>query len=97
MMRAKPELPGQPDDTVNPVDKRQQILDAATRVFLQRGYGETSMERVAQESASARRTLYNQFKSKEALFEAMTERIWSSFPVFDITRDEVTLSDPRAA
>ena len=84
------------DDTTGSADKRQQILDAATRVFLQRGYGETSMDRVAQESGAARRTLYNQFKSKEALFEAMIERIWSSFPVFDITRDAVSLSDPRA-
>jgi len=85
-----------PDEPSGSADKRQQILDAATRVFLQRGYGETSMDRVAQESGAARRTLYNQFKSKEALFEAMIERIWSSFPVFDITRDEAALSDPRA-
>lgn len=76
-------------------DKRQQILDAATRVFLARGYGETSMDRVAQESGAARRTLYNQFKSKEALFEAMVARIWSGFPVLDITRTEAALSDPR--
>lgn len=83
------------DDSTVAADKRQQILDAATRVFLARGYGETSMERVAQESGAARRTLYNQFKSKEALFEAMVAQVWSSFPVFDITRDETSLNDPR--
>lgn len=53
------------------------------------------MDRVAQESGAARRTLYNQFESKEALFEAMTARIWASFPVFDITRDESSLKDPK--
>lgn len=75
--------------------KRDQILEAATRVFLSRGYEGTSMDRVAEESGAARRTLYNQFESKEALFEAMTARIWASFPVFDITRDESSLKDPR--
>lgn len=83
------------DESVGQADKRQKILDAATRVFLARGYGETSMDRVAQESGAARRTLYNQFKSKEALFEAMVARIWSGFPVIDITRDEASLTDPR--
>ncbi|KGC20238.1 TetR/AcrR family transcriptional regulator [Burkholderia gladioli] len=75
--------------------KRDQILDAATRVFLQHGYEGTSMDRVAAESNAARRTLYNQFDGKEALFEAMTARIWASFPVFDITRDEESLRDPK--
>lgn len=75
--------------------KREQILDAATRVFLQHGYGGTSMDRVAAESGAARRTLYNQFESKEALFEAMIARIWANFPVFDITRDEASLRDPK--
>ena len=75
--------------------KRDQILDAATRVFLQHGYEGTSMDRVATESGAARRTLYNQFENKEALFDAMTARIWTSFPVFDITRDEESLRDPK--
>lgn len=75
--------------------KRDQILDAATRVFLQHGYEGTSMDRVATESGAARRTLYNQFENKEALFDAMTARIWNSFPVFDITRDEESLRDPK--
>jgi AcrR family transcriptional regulator len=76
--------------------KREQILQAATAVFLESGYEGTSMERVAAASGAARRTLYNQFHSKEALFEAITMRVWASFPVFDITRDETALRDPRA-
>ncbi|AZE52170.1 Transcriptional regulator, AcrR family [Pseudomonas chlororaphis] len=75
--------------------KREQILDAATRVFLQYGYEGASMDQVAVESGAARRTLYNQFESKEALFEAMIARIWASFPVFDITQDEESLQDPK--
>lgn len=95
MTKAKAAPVATTDESVGQADKRQKILDAATRVFLARGYGETSMDRVAQESGAARRTLYNQFKSKEALFEAMVARIWSGFPVIDITRDEASLTDPR--
>lgn len=75
--------------------KREQILAAATQVFLEHGYEGASMDRVAAASGAARRTLYNQFHSKEALFEAMTARVWASFPVFDITRDQASLRDPR--
>lgn len=85
-----------PDTPAGIPTKRDRILDAATRVFLQYGYEGTSMDRVATESGAARRTLYNQFESKEALFDAMTARIWASFPVFDITRDEASLRDPKA-
>ena len=95
MTKTKSEPVAPTDHSAGQADKRQQILDAATRVFLARGYGETSMDRVAQESGAARRTLYNQFKSKEALFEAMVARVWSGFPVLDITRDEASLTDPR--
>ena len=94
--RRKPRTEALPSETAAAAPtKRDQILDAATRVFLQHGYEGTSMDRVATESGAARRTLYNQFESKEALFEAMTARIWASFPVFDITRDEESLRDPR--
>lgn len=86
-------LAGAPEYAVR--TKRDNILEAATRVFLLYGYEGTSMDRVALESGAARRTLYNQFASKEALFEAMTARIWASFPVFDITKDEECLRDPR--
>jgi AcrR family transcriptional regulator len=75
--------------------KRDEILDAATHVFLDRGFEATSMDLVAQASGAARRTLYNQFESKEALFSAMIERIWRDFPALDITSDAQALADPR--
>src|SRR3546814_13602409 len=34
--------------------------------------------------------------SKEALFIASVERVWSEFPVVEITADESVLSDPAA-
>lgn len=77
-------------------ERRDQILAAARLLFLEYGYGETSMDRIAEKAEVARRTVYNQFKGKEALFEAMVQDIWSHFPVIDITRDASSLIDPRA-
>lgn len=74
--------------------KREAILDAATRVFLAHGYEGASMDLVAKEASAARRTVYNQFESKEALFTAAVERVWRDFPVVAITTDREALSDP---
>lgn len=76
------------------LSKREAILDAATRVFLAHGYEGASMDLVAQESGAARRTVYNQFESKEALFNAAVERVWRDMPVVSIMADEVALQDP---
>src|SRR3546814_12070165 len=54
------------------------------------------MDLVAREASVARRTGYNQFESKEAMFIASVERVWSEFPVVEITADESVLSDPAA-
>lgn len=62
-----------------PVDmeKRQAILDAATRAFIDRGYDGTSVDLVADLAGAARRTVYHQFKSKEGLFDAVAAHLWS--------------------
>lgn len=74
--------------------KRDAILEAATRVFLAHGYEGASMDLVAKESGAARRTVYNQFESKEALFSAAVERVWRDFPVVGIAADKEALGDP---
>jgi AcrR family transcriptional regulator len=53
--------------------KRAAVLDAAARLFLEAGYGATSMDQVAAAAGVAKQTLYNQFGSKEALFRAIVE------------------------
>ena len=55
---------------------RRVILQAATKVFLAKGYVGTSMRLVAAESGVGRRTVYNQFESKKALFGATLEILW---------------------
>lgn len=50
---------------------RAAILKTAAALFLERGYGGTSMDLIAAEAGVARQTIYNQFDSKEALFRAI--------------------------
>ena len=51
-------------------DKRQQILQAAARLFMSQGFGTTSMDAVAREAGVSKATVYAHFEGKEALFAA---------------------------
>lgn len=50
------------------------ILDAAERVIGRRGFHEAGMAEIAREAGYATGTLYNQFESKEALYERLLTR-----------------------
>ncbi|MBV9582771.1 MAG: TetR/AcrR family transcriptional regulator [Chloroflexi bacterium] len=54
---------------------REAIVQAAQQLFLQRGFGAVSMDELAEAAGVARRTLYNQFASKEDLFRDMLQRV----------------------
>ena len=54
--------------------KRHEILDAAMALFLRNGFVGTSIDEIADAAHVSRQTIYNNFKSKEALFEALAER-----------------------
>lgn len=56
-------------------DSRQAIIAAAERLFLERGFGSVSMDELAEAAGVARRTLYNQFASKEDLFREMLLKV----------------------
>jgi AcrR family transcriptional regulator len=56
----------------NKTQKRAAIIDAAAKLFLQRGYDSTSIDDVAKDSGFTKRTLYQYFISKEDLFYAVT-------------------------
>ncbi len=66
--------------------KTSAILSSAADVFLERGYERTSIDLVAQAAGVARRTVYNQFESKEALFSAVTEHVWGQFRLDEAIR-----------
>jgi TetR/AcrR family transcriptional regulator of autoinduction and epiphytic fitness len=54
---------------------RDAIVDAAERLFLERGFGAVSMDELAEAAGVARRTLYNQFAGKEEIFREMLTRV----------------------
>ena len=59
-------------------DKRAQIVAAAREQFLAQGYGATSMDAVARAAPVSKRTLYNHFESKQALFLAVLRISWAN-------------------
>ena len=55
-------------------ERRDGILDVARDCFLADGYAATSMSSIAARLGGSKGTLYNYFKSKEELFEAVMQR-----------------------
>ncbi len=51
--------------------KRRAILDAAGRLFLERGFNATSMDAIAEAAPVSKPTLYSHFKDKSDLFAAV--------------------------
>ncbi|MGD2119389.1 MAG: TetR/AcrR family transcriptional regulator [Chromatiales bacterium] len=48
--------------------KQVAIIEAATRIFLQQGYSNTSMDAIAREAGVSKQTIYNHYGNKQALF-----------------------------
>jgi TetR/AcrR family transcriptional regulator of autoinduction and epiphytic fitness len=59
-------------------EKRALIVTAATALFLELGYDRTSLARIADRSGVSRATLFKQFPSKAALFDAIVTESWST-------------------
>jgi len=59
-------------------EKRALIVAAATALFLELGYDRTSLARIAERSGVSRATLFKQFPTKAALFDAIVTESWST-------------------
>ncbi|MGN0497437.1 MAG: TetR/AcrR family transcriptional regulator [Lachnospiraceae bacterium] len=57
------------------VERRNEILDVAERLFCTQGYDNTSTNDILAEIGIARGTLYYHFKNKEDILDAMIDRI----------------------
>jgi len=57
--------------------KRAAIIDAAAQEFRNAGFAATSMDRIAETASVSKRTVYNHFDNKEALFQSILEILWS--------------------
>ncbi len=58
--------------------KRAAVIEAAIDEFRASGYDATSMDRIAARANVSKRTVYNHFPSKEALFAAILQQLWAA-------------------
>ncbi|MEO1522725.1 MAG: TetR/AcrR family transcriptional regulator [Cyanobacteria bacterium J06633_2] len=71
----------------------EQLLEDSTQVFVQHGYGSTSMDLIARKAHVAKRTIYQHFGGKEQLFGAVVRHrinsLYALFPEIEKTTDPI--------
>lgn len=72
--------------------KRADILRAAAEAFRHEGFRGSSTDRIAERAGVSKRTLYNHFPSKDALFDAVLEGYWARLAPLAETPDDDELS-----
>lgn len=89
----KPPVRGRPKD----LEKREAIFDAARKLFREKGYGNTSMQEIADAAGVSKLTLYSHFADKEDLFRMALEHLGKAIR-FDIDLGElIEKHDPYIA
>ena len=68
-----PRRPGRPKDEGLQSRRTQEILDAATAIFAERGYAATDVQLIADRLGVGKGTIYRYFPSKEELFLAAVD------------------------
>ena len=72
------------------MNPRARILDAAMLVFRRQGFRRSSIEQAAEAAGLTRQALYHHFKSKEALFRAVIERLHETALAAEIAAAETS-------
>ena len=54
--------------------RRMELIDVAEKMFLERGYAETTMQVIAEAAGASKETLYRHFESKQLLFAEIVGR-----------------------
>jgi AcrR family transcriptional regulator len=77
-------------EEINPSSRHEEIISATVELFLQKGYGETSIADIAQNARVSKETFYFHFKNKEDLFMECADRIFHDMfnSVWQEIRDE---------
>ena len=78
-LRARPGRP--PKDLAGDVEG--QILDAAEKLFLEKGFESASIDQIAEMAPASKPTIYAHFSGKEALFSAVVARIINGLSDFE--------------
>jgi len=70
---------------------RSELIEAAARVFAQRGFGGASVEAIAAEAGYTRGAFYSNFSSKEELFaELLQERVFATYRAWAVESADPT-------
>jgi AcrR family transcriptional regulator len=72
-MTIQAELTHPPRASEDDGDKRRQILNGATAVFMEKGFDAASMGEIARAAGVSKGTLYVYFDDKQALFDAIVQ------------------------
>ena len=77
-------------------ETRNAILDAAERVFLERGVSHTSLAEIAAAAGVTRGAIYWHFANKSDVFDALFERVFAPLEErFEAMHDELR-NNPKA-
>jgi AcrR family transcriptional regulator len=72
---------------------RERLIEAASKVFIEEGYQNLSMRRVAQEAGCSQMAMYRHFANKEALTQHICSQLYTSFAA-KMKREIEAVSDP---
>lgn len=75
-----------PEQTVN------KILDISSKLFMEKGYDNTSMQDIVNELHMSKGAIYHHFKSKDDLLAKITERYFEDIAWFTTIKNDSTLS-----
>lgn len=81
-------------EATNPT--RQAIMAATVRLLLQRSSETISMADIAAEAGVSRRTVFNQFATKETVIEQALGQVWRRIGIAEITDAIDAVADPVA-
>ncbi|MET7771899.1 helix-turn-helix domain-containing protein [Nocardia sp. NPDC005366] len=74
-------------------DRHRALLDAAARVFVARGFANTTVAAITAEAGVSRATMYVYFASKEEIFHALAARVRDDF--LAAQQPDLESDDPR--
>ncbi|MEE9218130.1 MAG: helix-turn-helix domain-containing protein [Acidobacteriota bacterium] len=81
--------PGRPRGRPRSEAKRARIIDAAMRLFAERGYQQTRMEDLAGQLSISKGSIFQHFKSKEGLFLEVYKKATGMLPMWLDAPDEI--------
>ena len=64
--------------------KRASVLYGASKVFIEEGYSQATMDRVAEAAGVSKRTVYKHFRSKQELFNVVVDGIWTRITAWSV-------------